>query len=78
MSGGSDRTIRRRIAQWAERDIAQQVHALALRPHNQINEAVDYPDGVWYEEWTLAGSARYQRPAGTTISPIVTVMPRLC
>jgi hypothetical protein len=34
--GCSDRTIRRRLAQWAERGIAQQVHALALRAYDQI------------------------------------------
>jgi Transposase DDE domain len=35
-TGCSDRTIRRRLAEWAERGIAQQVHALALRAYDQI------------------------------------------
>jgi hypothetical protein len=30
--GCSDRTIRRRLNNWAERGIGQQVHALALQP----------------------------------------------
>jgi hypothetical protein len=34
--GCSDRTIRRRLAQWAEWGIAQQVHALALRAYDQV------------------------------------------
>jgi Transposase DDE domain len=35
-TGCSDRTIRRRLTAWAERGIAQQVHALALRAYDQI------------------------------------------
>jgi Transposase DDE domain len=34
--GCSDRTIRRRLAEWAERGIAQQVHALALAAYDQV------------------------------------------
>lgn len=34
--GCSDRTIRRRLKDWAERGIAQQVHALALRAYDQF------------------------------------------
>ena len=34
--GCSDRTIRRRLAEWAQRGIAQQVHALALRAYDQM------------------------------------------
>jgi hypothetical protein len=35
-AGCSDRTIRRRLAEWAERGIAQRVHALALRAYDQV------------------------------------------
>jgi hypothetical protein len=35
-SGCSDRTIRRRLKDWAERGIGQQVHALALQAYDQI------------------------------------------
>ena len=35
-TGCSDRTIRRRLKDWAERGIGQQVHALALRAYDQI------------------------------------------
>ena len=34
--GCSDRTIRRRLAEWAEAGIARQVHALVLRAYDQI------------------------------------------
>ena len=34
--GCSDRTIRRRLKDWAERGIGQQVHALALQAYDQI------------------------------------------
>ena len=35
-TGCSDRTIRRRLKDWAERGIGQQVHALALAAYDQI------------------------------------------
>ena len=35
-TGCSDRTIRRRLKDWAERGIGQQVHALALQAYDQI------------------------------------------
>jgi hypothetical protein len=35
-AGCSDRTIRRRLKDWAEQGIGQQVHALALAAYNQI------------------------------------------
>src|SRR5215470_1118691 len=35
-AGCSDRTIRRRLKDWAERGIGQQVHALALAAYDQI------------------------------------------
>jgi DDE family transposase len=35
-AGCSDRTIRRRLKDWAEQGIGQQVHALALRAYDQI------------------------------------------
>jgi hypothetical protein len=34
--GCSDRTIRRRLKDWAERGIGQQIHALALQAYDQI------------------------------------------
>jgi hypothetical protein len=46
-AGCSDRTIRRRLKDWAGQGIGQQVHALALRAYDQIiglelaDEAVD-------------------------------------
>jgi Transposase DDE domain len=35
-AGCSDRTIRRRLNDWAERGIGQQVHALALQAYDQV------------------------------------------
>jgi len=36
-------------------DVAQQVHALALRAYDQIYAGPRLPRRVCYEEWTLAG-----------------------
>src|SRR6266511_3104458 len=36
VQGCSDRTIRRRLAEWAEAGIAEQVHAVALRAYDLI------------------------------------------
>jgi hypothetical protein len=42
--GCSDRTIRRRLAEWAEQGIAHQVHALALRAYDQV---IGLDLGMW-------------------------------
>ena len=58
-AGCSDRTIRRRLKDWAERGIGQQVHALALAAYDQSQ------DGTAYRR--LAGADSPTRP---NVSPL--------